>query len=229
MENAAEALKSAAAVLLFVMALSVAMVMITKARVTSKAVIDLTDKTNYYEYISAEEDKGIVGMETIIPTLYKYYKEDYAVVFRNQNGNPLPIYLSTIEKKYWNKEYLEEITRQNGKDIYGDYLNSTNCMVVCSFDLEAEAKRNEPWTKGAQRDKTIEKNLDMFISGGKFILPSNANQSIDYSTNVYGIFYNKYRNSKFKQSIGRIQEKETMGEMVSSLDSKKIIYYTLVN
>ncbi|MDO5556801.1 MAG: hypothetical protein Q4G05_00950 [Clostridia bacterium] len=231
MENVTQAMKTAGAVLLFVVGLSIAMSMFTKARVTAAAVIKLQDRAVYYEYLDAtKEDKRIVGMETIIPTLYKYYKEDYAVVFRRASGEPLPIYLSSINKKYWNQEYLEEVVKNNGQDEYGNRLDQTNCMLVCSFDLTSEIKRNEPWTQGGAQNKTMEKHLDMFISGGKFPLPSDSNKYIDYGPmSAYGTFLSKYKNTKFVESIGRIQEKENMNEIISSLDSKKIIYYTIAN
>ena len=82
MENAVDALKMAFAVFAFVMALTTAMLAFTQARETSEQVFYMTDKTNFYEYYddSKETETRIVSAETIIPTLYRYYKEDFNVV-----------------------------------------------------------------------------------------------------------------------------------------------------
>lgn len=227
MENAADALKMAGAVLLFVIALSVVMTMFSKVRQTASAVIQTQDETSYYDYIEATEKNRIVGMETILPTMYKYYKENYAIVFRRSDKSPLPIYMSNVEKKYWNTDYLKEVTENRGRDSLGNYLDQSNCMVVCSLDLENEIKRNEPWTQGG--NATIESRLDLFVKGGKFYLPNNTSKYIDYGINTYGVFFKRFKNTKFIEELGRIQEKESMSEIASSLDSKKIIYYTQVN
>ena len=83
MENATDALKMAFAVIVFTMALTIAIIMFSQLNQVSKIVISSTDITQYYEYEIAtnEEQTRIVGLENIIPTLYKYYKENYTVLF----------------------------------------------------------------------------------------------------------------------------------------------------
>ena len=58
MENAVQALKTAAAVLIFVIAITVSFTMFSKAKVTADAVIKIQDKQKYLE--SAEVDNGIL-------------------------------------------------------------------------------------------------------------------------------------------------------------------------
>lgn len=88
MENASEAIIMAGAVLIFVIALTVAMTVFSQARSTVDTVVYATDKTNYYEYLDIDVSNNIknriVGLETVIPTLYKYYKENYTVVFLDE-------------------------------------------------------------------------------------------------------------------------------------------------
>ena len=75
MENATDALKMAFAVLVFTMALSISVYMFSQLNQVSKAMIASTDSTAYYQYIRTDENSKnyrIVGLETIIPTLYKY-------------------------------------------------------------------------------------------------------------------------------------------------------------
>ena len=87
MENAVDALKMAFAVLFFVGALGISMVTFTKARETADILLYSKDSTNYYEYVEPSKNKSrVVGVETIIPTLYRYYKENYTVVFYRGTG-----------------------------------------------------------------------------------------------------------------------------------------------
>ena len=87
MENAVDALKIGFAVLVFTMALSLSMYMFTEAKTTADAVLHRTDETYYMEYDQAQLDHGtiigtgrVVGLETIIPTLYKYRKENFIII-----------------------------------------------------------------------------------------------------------------------------------------------------
>ena len=83
MENAADALKMAAAVLIFVMAISITINSFTETRVAATAILNNKDKEYDYSYV---EDNGtterLVSLESIIPTIYKAYKENYKIVFK---------------------------------------------------------------------------------------------------------------------------------------------------
>ena len=83
MENAADALKMAAAVLIFVMAISITINSFTETRVVATTILNNKDKEYDYSYV---EDNGtterLVSLESIIPTIYKAYKENYKIVFK---------------------------------------------------------------------------------------------------------------------------------------------------
>lgn len=83
MENVADALKMAAAVLIFVLALSISINAFGEVRKTSQIILDNRDREYDYTYV---EDNGttqrIVGAETMVPSIYKAYKENYKIVFR---------------------------------------------------------------------------------------------------------------------------------------------------
>ena len=87
MENAAEALHMAAAVLIFVLALTISINAFSEARMTSQTLLDYNDREYEYTYV---EDNGttkrIVGLESIVPSIYKAYKENYKIVF-DDDGN----------------------------------------------------------------------------------------------------------------------------------------------
>lgn len=104
MENAAEALKLAGFTLLFVAALSIAMVTIMQAKRTSQDVLSYSDNSRYLSNMEIVDKKKfddagnrIVNVYDIIPTLYRYYQEKYIVLFYNGNS-PLEIYKGPIKK-----------------------------------------------------------------------------------------------------------------------------------
>ena len=82
MENAADALQMAAAVLIFVLALTIAINSFGQVRQISQLIIGYNDREYDYTYV---EDNGtterIVGLESIIPSIYKAYRENYKIVF----------------------------------------------------------------------------------------------------------------------------------------------------
>lgn len=142
MENAAEALKLAFAVFVFVMALSVCISSFSLARETADIVLTGADETAYYEY----EDTGsteyrIVGLETIIPTIYKYNKENYTVKFRKCDYNDGQI------------SNLKEITLYKSPRTGDD---------ISELDLNAERTRGEPWTGSNEQIKSF---LDCLVNG----------------------------------------------------------------
>ncbi len=114
MENAVDALKLGFAVLVFVMALSLTMYMFTNARKTADMVLHSSDMLGYMEYIEPEvgTENRIVGLETIIPTLYKYYKENYTVIFRDSDGDFLSLYETQTNTDNWSPGYINKYYRR---------------------------------------------------------------------------------------------------------------------
>ena len=103
MENAAEALKLAGFTLLFVAALSIAMVTIMQAKRTSEDVLSYSDNSRYLSNMEITDNGNFddagnrkVNVHDIIPTLYRYYQEKYIVLFYN-GSSPLEIYKGSIK------------------------------------------------------------------------------------------------------------------------------------
>lgn len=212
MENAVDALKMAFAVMVFVMALSLAIYMFSQARETADIVLHSSDVTQYmsYEQVSEGSEKRIVGLESIVPTLYKYYKENYTVIFRNSDGKFLELYKTKTDSDTWSEN----------KNKY--YNGDNNKEKICSFDVNEETSRHEPWTANADLYK---QNIDTFLSGG----------TIKYSNGVeynYGKgFMQTYKNSKFKEDLGEYNYNATNdGDNSNSTiktKKKRVIIYTL--
>lgn len=88
MENAVDALKIAAAVLVFVIAITIAFALLSQAKSTSDIILFSSDKTNYYDYSKDANDPigRIVGTDVVISSLYRYYKESIVVRIYRSDG-----------------------------------------------------------------------------------------------------------------------------------------------
>lgn len=116
MENMVDALKMAFAVIVFVMALTIAFAVFSQAKATSDIVLYMNDKTNFEEYIEENKnEKKIVGMETIIPLVARYidYNENYSIEIQNTNGSSIAVF-DLLEDQKLNRTELQ--TRQRLKE-----------------------------------------------------------------------------------------------------------------
>lgn len=88
MENAVHALKIGAAILAFAIAIATTFMVFAQARQVSEAVLFAMDNDSYMEYVEGDRDTNnrIVGLETIIPIIYNYYKGEYTVTIKMKNG-----------------------------------------------------------------------------------------------------------------------------------------------
>lgn len=113
MENATDALKMAGAVLLFVLAISIIILSFGQVRESADTIIDYRDReTSYIDgnfYYDGKDYSRIVGLETIIPSVYRAYWENYRIVFK---GIGQPIYRINEEGKY-----LLELENINGTNL----------------------------------------------------------------------------------------------------------------
>lgn len=117
MENAADALKMAGAVLLFVLAISVAIVSFGQARETADTILDYKDRETVYIdgnlYYKTTGTERTVGLETIIPTIYRAYIENYKIVFEGLNE---PIYTLKLSGNTEIKKYTIDLETKKTTD-----------------------------------------------------------------------------------------------------------------
>ena len=90
MENAVDALKLGAAVLIFVLALSVSVTAFSEARIASSTLLDYRDRefwlgSSDYWYSEASNQTRTVGKESIIPSIYRAKTEKFKIVFDFKN------------------------------------------------------------------------------------------------------------------------------------------------
>lgn len=148
MENAAEALKMAGAVLIFVLALSIIILSFNQVRETADIILDYRDRETMYidgkYYYEASGTERQVGLETVIPSIIRAYTENYKVVFIGLKAPIYKIKLSdgTIVEKYsldletnQDSEYKNVILANNEQKseflcgiLYGDFskMNGDN-------------------------------------------------------------------------------------------------------
>lgn len=226
MENAADALKLAFYVILFVLALTLSITTFSKAKETSDIVIQLSDDSRYYEYeqittgdieenVVDEAGNRIVGLETIIPTLYKYDKERYRVEFYNASGNPLTIYQT-------------KISTISNRAVYNTNRN-TEIKNIYYFDIVDEEQRAEPWVGNSEQ---IKLHLDAILNGSKYHLPQYSADFTTYDPNYSGsnLSIANARNKRFREEIGRKTTTETdESQGKNKTTTKIIIKYTLLN
>ena len=106
MENAAEALKMAGAVLLFIIAISVSIASFSDVRQSVDTILEYKDREteyvdgNYYYSQSSKDNERTVGLETILPTISRVYVENYKIIFEGLGSDPIYTVKKTGEKRY---------------------------------------------------------------------------------------------------------------------------------
>ena len=185
MENAADALKMAAAVLVFVLALGISISSFSQARYTAEVLIQYADRDTVTQYA---EDTGlrtrIVGKETIVPTIYRAYKENYKIFFYDSGGNPIVLY-TKVEKGV----QIEVNSIDLEKDVIGESWQQDNFIMALLYGNKGTYKRMDGSTMTYQEliNQLYENNsgLTFLYSEGIYdtILGGNTFEE------KYGVYY----------------------------------------
>lgn len=217
MENAADALKIAGAVLIFVLAISITIFAFGQARQASDTIIDYRDRESYYD--NREESEvyyGInlngtvsglsrtVSFETIIPAIFRAYWENYKIVFVGLNK---PLY---------------RIKQKSGSDIdkysidletMGDTVNNA---VISNDD---ERKR--------QFIKKILYGDDIGQDGEKYFRENNV-EFFDNSSSLYNQLKRSIQSGNvIKEYVGVYYEKDNPNIPDIMKKEKRIITYSI--
>ena len=208
MENLTHALYIAFAMVAFVIAFSVSLYLINKLNSTSETVVFNLDGSYYDsfslgEIIENNEERNrsrIVGVDTIIPTLYRYYKESFAVKILDENGGLLQYFDTTTESDV-NAAKLAA----NGTDEYYSSLDDT---AKKAYNLQVNKRKallslyddntkncylfGAPWIGSIENNEDAKTRIDMYINGTKGYINKTY---IDYSGNNL----KTYKDRKFKE------------------------------
>lgn len=221
MEDAVDALKIAFAVFVFVLALSIVFSAFSLAREATDAVIMHTDKDFYKHWTSESEftgDEGReVGVETVIPTLYRYFKEKFSVdIIRN--GDIEEKFDEEIERGIDNNAWYTSDTTFRTK--YGEYYKEGTTISVpwlgtSIFDADNLANRN--------LNKDIQTRVDLFISNKGGII---ADVKVERYKGGNGLNWNAVYTERFRENYNGVRESTDDGATVDLIKGTTSLYIT---
>ncbi len=226
MENVTRAIIMAFSMLIFVIGFSYSMYLINSLTTTSNTLLSSVNTKNYYDNIKVSGQDTTtrdVGIDTIISTLYRYYKENYAVKIYDDDIL-IQVFDVNLEGKIaraaaYTKSDDKELTSLKNS-IYNEKSNK-------AYLFEA------PWTGSTDEDTRA--RIDFFLNGTKGYI---NNTLVDYSTTgpTGGGFIANYGDRTFRESfVEYAYEGETISteEGVETItgntqeNSKIIITYTV--
>lgn len=248
MENAVDALKIAFAMFVFVIAIALTFSIVGQAKATSDAILSMNDKTSLYEYVDSSDKNAsnkdrIVEFETILPTIYRYAKEQYAVTILDSDGTPIVRYDLYTEgfMQRWD-EILKKV-RRTGNTSELDEIKQ-RIQLVDEVIQKETGKENAIWSSmvtNSYQPGELYKGKNYNNSDVRTVSPWMGNANIDtierikadikgdtYSKNgitYYGKDLNQYKDKNFKEKFIEIQ---TSGTTITDTDEEdQSIQYSL--
>ena len=180
MENAAEALRLAALVLIFVLVLSITMNAFSQARQSVDQIVISSDREYLTEYVEQSPSTlRIVGAESIVPTIYRAYKENYKILFtfndqnkdylyikKHNDGTIENIYYIDLEKENISDEYLKEYIIK--RILFGDTLKRKNRAEWDKYEsMVTDIKFNPYGLYNKIKGRTYEEHLGVYFQEEK--------------------------------------------------------------
>lgn len=165
MDNVTQALFMAFAVMALAIGLSFGLYLIGNMNNVATKLIQAQDSTMDYQSVSYDTN-GItnrqVGIDTVISTLYKYYKESFSVEIYDKNKNLVQIFDLTTENV---------LASGNTKDE--EYI-AYNLRFGSSSDVNLFGA---PWIVD---NRYVKQRIDMYIAGQKAYING---VEVDYTNN----------------------------------------------
>lgn len=140
MENVAEALKMAAAVLVFVLALSISINAFGEARQSAQIVLNYKDRDYDYDtYLDVNNGntERVVGLETIVPSIYKAYKENYKIVF---DTDKIDQQTGLYQKRNEEGKYIAVFSIDLEKDVIGSDTQKEQFIKAILYGADSETQ-----------------------------------------------------------------------------------------
>ena len=208
MENAGEALKMAAAMLIFVGALSIAILVLSRARQTSAAIMDRKEAAKSFYSVGNIQSEKEVGVDTVIANLYNYYQSQSTILFftgdRDADGNisnikPMTLYYSEAndevnESKGYNVSILDKSTLKVENSDKHDPDTPPNKRAIYGVDTHDELVRQEPWSRN---EETAKQFIDALVNR-KETPGYDISLYKNYKSTDYAINDGRNSNNKFK-------------------------------
>ena len=229
MENAADALQMAAAVLIFVLALTIAINSFSQARQTAQLILDYNDREYDYTYVEQNIDgegnlvtKRLVSLESMIPTIYKAYRENYKIRFVGLNESD---YLYELRDDDGNWEKVYKIDMETGGTLAGDEDKLQFIMAVL-YGNKMELPDGETFDgKDGIKEDYLEKGFRLKNKGlYDTIKEGYGNRLFEESI---GVYYQEEVKKAGETTPGPDDEDDTAIVPEANLTEKRVITYTL--
>lgn len=163
MENATDALIMAGSVLIFLIALSVCVSSFTTLRAGIDRIVDQTETVDmaqnsveYINYIKSSNAIRVVGAETVVSSMYRAKKENYAIYIVLKNKNSLR--KSNEFEKRGMIVKIPDIKRSDNNII----INKSNNVIklIGSYDFDYILNQLELYS--SIKDKKFEEYLGVY-------------------------------------------------------------------
>ena len=185
MDDVVQALMIAFGALLFVIGFSVAMYMFSQVTTTAETLALYADSTLYYDNIKVADSQQNsasrnVNSDTIIPTLYRYYKERFAVQIYNTNNELIQIFDLDLESKVEGSiNHTDDSPNSEKRELRDSYAyrNTYNDSNKTYYMFGAS------WLGD---NENIKKRIDLFIRGESGYI---GGQYVNYSNDKYNDFH----------------------------------------
>ena len=199
MENAAEALKIAFAVAMFVLALTLSVSSFSSASAVVTSIIEMRDRETEYTYVEPAEDlTRKVGIETVVSTMYRAFQENIEIYFVDNAGNPISLYKDTDTNGNVKKD------------------SSNNDIEISCINLAKE---------GFATQEAAKEHLDIILGGEDTLNEKSENvqkRNKNKLIHTEGL-YEYFKNAQFKETLGEYYQ----GEGASQI-KKRVVTYQLL-
>ena len=208
MENAADALKIAASVLIFVVALSISINAFGEARMTATTILNYQDNEYDYTYVEENTDASgnvsterIVGVETVVPSIYKAYRENYKIVFKGLDGG-----VYTKDDETGRAQEINTIDLQN--EVLGTESQKEQFVNAILY--------GKKYSEFNTVKTTFENNLHIHLND-EGIYDKIVGRKIKENIGIY-----------YQEEAGLVEDEEDSSVPDANKTTKRVITYTLL-
>ena len=213
-DNVADALKMAADVLLFVVALTLCISSFTQARITADTIFESADPEYLQSYVEeSDTTERIVGVESILPVISRSFKENYKIYFyldRNRT-NPMPLYTKRMSDGTQQEINFIDLKRSDIV-VFGNDTEREDFVMALLYGNNINPNYGKSFNQIAQS----------FYKNSKITLNSDG-------------LYDKIKNNRYIEYIGEYyQEDEVINNVETDSESpdanktvKRIYTYAL--
>ena len=201
-DNAMHALMMSFGLLVLIIALSISVYMFTQVTGLAENLIYYSDSTKYYDLLKFDKEQldddnfkpsveRYVDVDTIIPTLYRYYKENFCVKIYDATGSneSSPELIQVFDRNIENNVNKAISDSKATSDSTSKTLRDNYAYKMIYNDKSKKIYMfGAPWTGSTEN---IKKRIDYYISGtagyidGVYVDYENKSNSEGLIKNVF--------------------------------------------